>query len=225
MITASLITALIVSCSDNSSASVDENKEAINTNNINNTEISQVVPIEFFGKQVYGEKKLHGLNYNNKNYIDLDTLDLLFNMPTVETNDTDLIKIGLENKFNNYVMYNDYSNLPDIVSIFIGLPPYKISIEGSTNYYYSSNTEYEDFISKAEQYLLNNNFKRLLDNEKQELFTTNTDFYTDKGLFDKTHDNNYIDNKNNEIYELLREKWENGSGNYIQIINEGDYLN
>lgn len=67
----------------------------------------------------YGEKKLYGLNYNNnKNYI-----DLLFNTLTVDTTDKDLVKIGLKNKFNNYVMYNDYSNLPDIANMFIELPP------------------------------------------------------------------------------------------------------
>lgn len=219
-----LILTLFVSCSKDSNTTLSKNNEVSNTNIVSNSEINEVVPIEFFGKQVYGEKELYALNYNNS-YIDFDTLNVLLNVPIVDTTDNNIIKIGSKNNLNNYVMYNDYSNLPDIANMFIGLPAYKIIIEGSTSYYYSSNIEYEDFITKAEQYFLDNNFKKLSDSEKQELFNTNADFYTDKELFDKTQDNNYINNKENEIYELLGEEWKNGSGRYIQIINEGDDIN
>lgn len=189
-------------------------------------EIGVEVPIEFFGSKKYPNlDPFYGLNYNGKTYVDLDTVDLFFNMPVTDVSNPDVIKIGGENKVNNYYMYSDYSNLPDIADMFINAPTYKVIIEGSTSYYYVSSVEYEDFKNQAEEHLLNNNFKKLSDDEKQELVGGNSDFYTDRELFNQTHDNKYINNKDNEIYELLGAEWKNNSGHYIQIINDGYDIN
>lgn len=203
---------------ENSTVSTTNETAQNNAENINKQEI----PLMFFGSTTYGENELKGIEVADKAYIDIDTVGLLYNIPMTYNKDSNQIEVGKADGFNSYTMVSDYSNLPDIAGMFIGVPAYKSIIEGSASYYYTPiDLDYEGFKTQAEEYLLANNFKLLSDSEKTELLNTNDIFYTDRELYNETLDDKYKTNKENEIFELTSDVANNNSGKYIQIIDNG----